>query len=283
MPTFGIEGGVSAVIGPREIAAIHGQIERDRTTAPEELEAVEELSESTKVYIYSVGAWHQQVSMGSLGVKWIPGLAEEKVLVPGDLSVSEPLTVKGVPSEPYPGDGEGRRIYHKPQKNDPNRKHTGYHLALEIIGAADKSNKSNDLRPWGVFVSKNSPPLASEVREAQQALAKNYAQMCGKATAAWKAGKFQIEFMNDERIFMVARILKKTKVDCPWLENTLASAENKECIAGCGRVLPLGSLQCQCGVRQVTDAVYNREIQKRQEAAGDGIQATPPRPGKKAN
>lgn len=267
MPTFGIEGGVSAVIGPREIAAIHGQIERDRTTAPEELDAVEELSESTKVYIYSVGAWHQQVSMGSLGVKWIPGLAEEKVLVPGDLSVSEPLTVKGVPSEPYPGDGEGRRIYHKPQKNDPNRKHTGYHLALEIIGAADKSNKSNDLRPWGVFVSKNSPPLASEVREAQQALAKNYAQMCGKATAAWKAGKFQIEFMNDERIFMVARILKKTKVDCPWLENTLASAENKECIAGCGRVLPLGSLQCQCGVRQVTDAVYEREIKRRQEEA----------------
>lgn len=292
MPTFGIEGGVSAVIGPREIANIQQQMERDRTTAPEELEAVEELSEQTKVYIYSVGSWPQQVSMGSLGTQWIPGLSEDKCLIPGDLNVSAPLIIKGVPSEPYPGDGEGRRIYHKPQKNDPNRKHTGYHLAMEIIGAADKSNKSNDLRPFGLFVSKQPeqnvdsptfPRWKADVLAAQKALATNYAQMCGKATAAWKAGKFQTEFMNDERIFMVARVLKKTKVDCPWLENTLASAENKECIAQCGRILPLGSLQCQCGVKQVTDAVYEREIRKRQEAAGDAGSAGPSRSAKKPN
>lgn len=286
MPAFGIEGGVSVVIGPKEVAASFAQIDRDRTTAPEELEAIEELSESTKVYIYSVGAWHQQVSMGSLGVKYIPGLAEERVLVPGDLSVSDPLVVKGVPSEPYPGESEGRRIYHKPQKNDHNRKHTGYHLALEIIGAADKSNKSNDLRPWGLFVSKQpqqfhgeSDPKAfalwrADVLQAQKSLATQYAQMCGKATAAWKAGKFQIEFMNDEKIFVVARILKKTKIDCPWLENTLASAENVECIAKCGRVLPVGSLGCGCGARQVTDLVYEREMKRRQEENSEAFEGS---------
>lgn len=292
MPVFGIEGGVSAVIGPREIGDIQRQMERDRTTAPEELEAVEELSEQTKVYIYSVGAWPQQVSMGSLGSQWINGLPEERVLIPGDLSVSIPLVIKGIPSEPYPGDGEGRRIYHKPTKADPNRRHTGYHLALEIIGAAEKSREGNDLRKWGCFVStqveqtqenstqKNLAQWQSDVRDAQRALAKNFAQMCGKATSAWKAGRFQVEFMNDERIFMVARILKKTKIDCPWLENTVASVENKECIAGCGRVLPVGSLQCQCGVRQVTDVVYEREIKRRQEDAGDAAVKRTPTKGK---
>lgn len=284
MPTFGIEGGVSAVIGPPQVAEIHAQLERQRTTGPEEIDAVVELSNATKVYIYSVGAWPQQVSMGSLGTKWIPALDESKCLIPGDLSVSQPLVVPGVPSETYPGDGEGRLIYHRPQRTDPNKGHTGYHLALEIIGAAAKSTQTNDLRPFGLFVSKqpeqspDSPTFQqwkADVQKAQKALANNYAQMCGKATAAWKAGKFQTEFMNDERIFMVARILKKTKVDCPWLENTVASAENKECIAGCGAILPLGSLQCRCGARQVTDAVYEREMQRRREDADAAFSESP--------
>lgn len=286
MPAFGvveIGGGITGLIGTREIGDAQRQIDRDRTTAPEELDAIQDLSEATKVYIYSVGAWPQHVSMGSLGSFWIPCLPEDKVLVHNDLSVSEPLVIPGVPSEPYPGDGEGRRIYHKPQKNDPNRRHTGYHLALEIIGAADKSSKTNDLRQYGLFVSRQKeqtpdsptfPQWAADVRAAQSKLAQKCAEMKGKATQAWKAGKFQTEFMNDERIFLIARVTKATKVECPWLENTTASVENKECIAGCGRVLPIGSLQCQCGVRQVTDLVYNAEIKRRQEAASNEPVAT---------
>lgn len=300
MPAFGvveIGGGTTALIGGADIGEIARQRDRDRTTAPEELEAVQELSEATKVYIYSVGAWPQQIPMGSLGTYWVQSLPEDRVLVHGDLSVSQPLIVPGVPSEPYPGDGEGRRLYHKPPKSDPNRRHTGYHLALEIIGAADKSSRTNDLRQFGLFVSTQPeqkpdsptfPQWKKDVEAAQQRLRAKLNSMCADATQAWKNGTFKQQLdqtsggdPESNRIFVAARVLKKTKVDCPWLENTVASADNKECIAQCGRILPAGSLQCQCGVRQVTDAVYDREIKRRQESAGD---PTPARGGsKKAN
>ncbi len=286
MPTFGTPSPAAGLdivhtTDPRALERYHRQLQIDRIAVPEELDAISELSEKTQVYIYCVGAWPQQLSLGSLGSRWIPALDENKVLLHGDLSVSEPLVVTGIPSEPYPADDGGRRIYHKPQHQDPLRKHTGYHLALEMIGAASKSKADNDLRPFGVFVSlqpeqkrpgKNADPAQlkafakweSDVNEARKALAKKYAEMCARATAAWKNGKFQVDFMNDDRIFMVARILNKTKVDCPWLENTVAAVENKSCIAECGFILPVNAIICgNCHQKQVTDEKYDAEIKRR--------------------
>jgi hypothetical protein len=163
MPVFGdvqsqqIPGGIGIVPvpsgDPRQIEEFHRKMQLDRVSVPDELEAITELSDQTKVWIYSVGAWAQSVSLGSLGTHTIPGIPEESVLLPGDLTVSKPLVIQGVPSETYPVDDGGRRIYHRPQKQDPLRKHTGLHLAHEIVGDGVKSKVDNDLRPWGCFVS----------------------------------------------------------------------------------------------------------------------------------
>ena len=288
-PAAGVD--IVHVTNGRAFEAYHAELQRQRMDTAEEPEAITELSEATKVYIYSVGAWPQEIPGASTGVKWVPALDEDKVLKHGDLSVSAPLIVLGVPSEPYPGDGEAKRIYHKPKKTDPLRRHTGLHLAKEYIGAGAQSKPDNDLTRFGVFVSlqpeqprpgPNATPeqikafklWEQDVNGARAKLAKTYNQMCGKATAAWKRGTFQSEFMDrqgglsDERIFVVTRILGKTKVECPFLENSTAATENRPCIAECGAILPIGSLICgSCKERQVSDEVYEREMKKRRGGA----------------
>jgi ribosomal protein L40E len=286
MPTFGavenqqIPGGFGIVqsypVGdPRNIENIRRQVELDRISVPDELEAITELSDATTVWIYSVGAWPQFVSLGSLGSHTIPGISEEHCLVDGDLTVSAPLPVKGIPSETYPVDDGGRRIYHRPQKNDPLRKHTGMHLALEIIGAGVKSKVDNDLRPWGCFVSEvpeqqpGSPLFAKwkkAVEDAKAALKLNYSKRLAKANEAFKNGNYQKLYEGDERLPIITRVMKVKKSDCPFMENMVAP-ESKQCI-NCREHLPPDALSCgKCGQRQVSDKKYEEEIAKRLAAA----------------
>ena len=286
MPTFGavenqqIPGGLGIVqsypIGdPRNIENIRRQVELDRISVPDELEAITELSDATTVWIYSVGAWPQFVSLGSLGSHTIPGIPEEHCLVDGDLTVSSPLPVKGIPSETYPVDDGGRRIYHRPQKNDPLRKHTGMHLALEIIGAGVKSKVDNDLRPWGCFVSdvpeqKPGSPMFAKwkktVEAAKAALRLNYTKRLGKANEAFKNGTYQKLYEGDERLPVITRVMKSTRVECPFMENLVAS-DTKQCIRCRDHIAP-DALECgKCGQRQVSDKKFDEEIARRMAAA----------------
>lgn len=285
MPVFGVQetqmipGGVGLIQGnPREIEQIHRQMQDDRMSVPDELEAITELSEQTKVYIYSVGAWPQVVSLASLGTHTIQCIPEEHVLKPGDLTVSKPLVITGIPSETYPVDDGGRRIYHRPQKHDPLRKHTGMHLALEIIGAGAKSKADSDLRPWGCFVSpipeqqpgaKLFPQWKKTVEDAKAALAANFAKRKAAANESFKKGMFQANYLNDDRIGIIARTTNATKAECPWMENMVTSVENKPCIA-CRALISADALVCNvgnCGQRQVSDKKYDEEIAKRMRAS----------------
>lgn len=299
MPVFGaveqqISGGIGIVPVPsgdgRQIQELHRKMQEDRMMVPDELEAITELSDATTVWIYSVGAWPQFVSLGSLGSHTILGIPEEHVLVSGDLTVSKPLPVKGIPSETYPVDDGGRRIYHRPQKHDPLRKHTGMHLALEIIGAGVKSKADNDLRPWGCFVSeipeqKDPGPNGTleekrlfarwkkSVEDAKSALAGNFAKRKASANEAFKVGKFQTLYMNDDRIGIIARVTHATKAECPWMENMVTSVENKPCIA-CRSLISSDALICHCGQKQVSDKKYDEEIAKRMRAANGETEKT---------
>ena len=301
MPAFGtvepaqIPGGIAMLEGdPRAIEKAHRQMLDDRQSVPDELEAITTLSEETKVYIYSVGAWAQTVSLGSLGSHTIQGISEEHVLVPGDLTVSKPLVVQGIPSETYPVDDGGRRIYHRPQKNDPLRRHTGMHLALEIIGAGTKSKADNDLRPWGCFVSpfpeqKPDSPLFPKwrklVEDAKSALAGKYAKIKAKANEAHKNGVYQKLYEGDDKLPIITRVTHATKAECPFMESMVTSVENKPCIA-CERLISATAIICACGQKQVSDKKYDEEIARRMKAAnGEDAPAAkrrgrPPAPAK---
>lgn len=285
MPAFGsvesqqIPGGVGIVPvpsgDPRQIEEFHRQMQKDRMKVKGEPAAVTKLSERTQVYIYSVGAWPQVVSLASLGTHTIPGIPEENVLKSGDLTVSKPLVIQGIPSEVYPVDDGGRRIYHQPQDHDPLADHTGAHLANEIIGAGSKSKVDNDLRPWGCFVSmipeqkpdsELFPQWRKSVEAAKSALASNFAKRKAAANEAHKNGKFQALYLNDDRIGIIARVTNATKAECPWMENMVTSVENKPCIA-CRVLISADALICSCGQKQVSDKRYEEEIARRMEAA----------------
>lgn len=108
------------------------------------------------------------------------------------------------------------------------------------------------------------------VNLAKKALRTKFSADCARATQAWKRGGFGNEFVGngsteEGKIFIEARILKKTKVECPWLENTEASNDNKMCIAECGTILPINALKCSaCGTLQVTQEKFDAELKRRQ-------------------
>lgn len=284
MPVFGsvenqqIPGGVGIVPvpsgDPRQIEEFHRKMQQDKMRVKGEPTAVTKLSERTQVYIYSVGAWPQVVSLASLGTHTIPGVPEEHVLVAGDLTVSKPLVIQGIPSEVYPVDDGGRRIYHQPQEHDPLADHTGMHLAMEIIGAGIKSKVDNDLRQWGCFVSlipeqQQGSPLFPEwkklVETAKDALAAKYAKLKAKANEAFKNGVYQKQYEGDERLAIITRVTHATKVECPFMENMVTSLENKPCIA-CDKQISITALICSCGQKQVSDKKYDEEIARRMRA-----------------
>lgn len=288
MPAFGavetqnIPGGVGIVPVNRESQAqfeqFHRQMQLDRVKVKSEPTAVTKLSAQTQVYIYSVGAWAQPVSLASLGTHTIPGIPEDNCLVPGDLTVSKVLVVPGIPSEIYPVDDGGRHIYHQPKDIDPLADHTGLHLAMEIIGAGSKSKVDSDLRPWGCFVStipeqQPGSPLFTEwkesVEKAKAALSSNYGKIKAKANEAFKNGVFQKNYEGDERLATITRVTKATKAECPFMENIVTAAENKTCIA-CGQYILQNALVCHhagCGERQVSDKRYAEEMDRRKAAA----------------
>ncbi len=288
MPAFGsvesqqIPGGVGIVPVNRESQAqfeqFHRQMQLDRMKVKSEPTAVTNLSKKTEVYIYSVGAWAQPVSLASLGTHTIPGIPEDNCLVAGDLTVSKVLVVPGIPSETYPVDDGGRHIYHQPKDNDPLADHTGLHLAHEIIGAGSKSKVDSDLRPWGCFVSTIPeqqpgsplfPQWKKSVEDAKSALAANYQRIKAKANEAFKNGMYQKLYDGDEKLAIIVRVTKATKAECPFMENIVTAAENKVCIA-CGQYILSSALVCHhagCGERQVSDKRYEEEMARRKVVA----------------
>lgn len=288
MPAFGaiesqqIPGGVGIVPVNREsqvqFEQFHRQMQLDRVKVKSEPAAVTKLSQQTQVYVYSVGAWAQPVSLASLGTHTIPGIPEENCLVAGDLTVSRALVVPGIPSEIYPVDDGGRHIYHQPKDIDPLADHTGLHLANEIIGAGTKSKADSDLRRWGCFVSTIPeqkpgsalfPQWKKSVEGAKEALAGNYAKIKAKANEAFKNGVYQKLYEGDDRLATITRVTKATKAECPFMENIVTAAENKACIA-CGQYILTNALVCHhagCGERQVSNKRYAEEMDRRKAAA----------------
>ncbi len=78
-------------------------------------------------------------------------------------------------------------------------------------------------------------------------------------------GRNEFALVKDDKYYLAAKVLKKTEIDCPWLKDTEAGSDKRNCIAECGAILPAGSLKCgACGVLQVSEQKYKDEIARRQ-------------------
>ena len=87
----------------------------------------------------------------------------DKCLIPGDLTVSAPAVLEGIPSETYPSEGAPKWIDTAPPSgigyDDEKGFHAyeeeaGYYEASVTIGAGPLSQPEQDLRPQGLFVAK---------------------------------------------------------------------------------------------------------------------------------
>lgn len=293
MPNFGAPAAESGNVGlgivpysnaneRDQIGEFHRNRERERMNIPDMPEPVIELSQEQRVYIYNVGPRRFQQDLASYGSRVIHPLAEEMVFgdKDGKPNVSTPLVIDGIPFEFYPSEGEAKVIYHRPPKNmGRNSKRPGYDFAMEVIGCGRMVNPSCDLRPFGVFISefpepdkpaKGSPQAESDryaawisaVKTAQAALRKKCADICQEANVEYSRGNFK-DVRHDE-LYQMARLIRGTEAQYPWLKDTADKAENTACI-GCGFTLKAQALKCgSCGTLQVSEEAFAAEIKKRQ-------------------
>jgi hypothetical protein len=288
MPAFGQrEGNVGLGVVPavtsnelQQVKEFHRKVQTMQI--PEEPEPIVQLSEEQKVFIYNVSPWRFQQELASYGTRTIPALDEAKCLS-GELYVAGPLVIDGIPREYYPSEGEAKVIYHRPLKNRGRQsKRPGLDFAYEVIGKGMMVNPSCDLTNFGVFVSeqpeqtrptdnKNTEAQAAyarwtkDVRDAQGKLRAKCAEMCEAANMAYARGTFNDIRGKDgnEQLYIAARLIKKTEMDCPWLKGTAEAADKKHCIS-CQSVLPGAALKCGvCGELQLTQEEYDKEVARR--------------------
>lgn len=121
------------------------------------------ISRQTALYIYSVGCFPESIPRASKGTLVVFAIPADKCLISGDLTVSAPAILEGIPSETYPSEGTPKWIDTAPPPgigyDDEDGFHlfeeeAGYYEALVTIGAGPLSQPEHDLRPKGLFISK---------------------------------------------------------------------------------------------------------------------------------
>lgn len=157
MPALGLESGlVNSPIRGAIAGGSRRALRRNPVTA--------RISREQCLYIYSVGCFTVPIYRASKGVLTVFGIPQDKALIAGDLTVSKPCVLEGIPSETYPSEGKPKWVDCEPPegigyKDEDGVEHfycdePGYYEALVTIGAGPLSAKEHDQRPRGLFVSK---------------------------------------------------------------------------------------------------------------------------------
>lgn len=155
---------------------VRGGIVADKNRGARRNATTARISRQTALYIYSVGCFPVSIPRASKGTLVVFSIPAAKCLIPGDLTVSAPAVLEGIPSETYPSEGTPKWIDTAPPTgigyDDEDGFHAfeeeaGYYEALVTIGAGPLSQPEQDLRSQGLFVSKfpeqNRPIPPSEL------------------------------------------------------------------------------------------------------------------------
>lgn len=220
---------ISATEAARQAGAFQRRMNGGRTI-PVVLPLLQKISEEKKVYIYNVGPFQYTRHMGSTGTFTIPACAD-------GASVSEPIVIDGIVTEPIPVDEKSMTLLQD----------EGRYVADQIIGDGKFLRPEDSLVHRGVFVSDTRPPKKADI---EAAVAKLRLFLQGKVSEmndAYAMGpNKRIEVQTNEH-FIAARYLGYTEQQCPWLHNTAAPANRKDC-EGCGESYVVGIMKCKsCG------------------------------------
>lgn len=194
---------------------------------PPVLEIIEQLSKEKQVYIFNVGPWNHMQYVGA-GAFNIPACPEGK-------AYSEPVILPGIFGHLYPNDEKTMRRIDE----------DGWKVAQDILGIGPGLSPRNSLTRYGVSACKQWPPSKSEVAQAWEALRQGeFADIIKEANSAAAQGEKAMEQTINERHFQVARILKKTKAECPWTERATANTSNNVDCKFCGDPIKPNLAKC---------------------------------------
>lgn len=142
---------------------VRGAIVADKNRALRRNPTTVKTSRQTALYLYSVGCFTEAIPRASKGTLIVFAIPASQCLIPGDLTVSAPAILEGIPSETYTTEGGMKWVDTIPPPgigyDDEDGFHlfeeeAGYYEALVTIGAGPLSQPAQDLRPKGIFVSK---------------------------------------------------------------------------------------------------------------------------------
>lgn len=289
-----------APVVPTELPSIAGTASREALQKFAENErnrfskgrqkAVVNQSRAMSCYIYSVGPFPFARSCASKGTKYFPALLKEKVLLPNDFSVAFCFANEGMPAEVYPDLVRNKWIEHAPQEEIGSEvnggilmfaDNPGYDEALRFIGAHPQSNKQDDLRDRGIFVSlipeqakpegpeypgDSASPKLLVAYERDKAhfdeLWKMYEEWIGNVTQAradlrkWIVNKLedarekynrgQFIEVREDLLYDLGKLVKQSgiDIDCPWLKDTSEASGTIPC-QFCGSSIPLKARKCK--------------------------------------
>lgn len=242
-----VDSGLGVFISPKSSQADVLGRQRDLNTrfVPPELEAIQEISEARKVYIFNVGPWQHIQYMGSLGRKIVPACPEGQ-------KYSEPLVIPGIVEELYPDTEKSMKRIH----------HDGLKFAEAIVGIGPHMLPGNSLTRVGVAICKQWPPKKEEIAAAWNALAEGeLADLIREANSAAATGPKAMEETISPRHYMAARLLNKGVADCPWIGRATETRARVEC-KFCGEPMKTGIPRCPNCKEIVDQELYDKLSKK---------------------
>lgn len=246
MPTVSTTGLRAAPEVENAIAQHEAAMNRSRAIPSLVDLGMEELATKPVIWIYNVGPWNHNRWLGSAGRYHIAACPDDKDFI-------EAVALPERCPEIYPYDETSFRMVTPVE--------TGRFRGEQILGIGAHAGGSS-LIPFGVFLSDRNPPSKAEVDAAKKTLAAQYQKLVKEANDAYALGPERAkEIISPEFHFVAARKLKKTAIECRWLENTDAPEERKACF-NCGTPYVVGISQCP-SCRAILDKVKFDEYVKR--------------------
>lgn len=252
-------------------AAVRG----DKMSAPVTIPSIARLILENTVYIFNVGPWTRKVYMGSLGIKFIPGVA---VGSPTDweqdnngtwvasefIQDGDDLKDSYAAMEPQPG------IVREPLKVDESKRmrwsdeEEGTYVADQILGIGIGHSPQHSHTRIGCFRAAGPLPTDKELYDARALLRATMMEYIKEARMFHAQGPKYADFITPETHHVAARWLNLEDED--WLVKR--NPEQRTKCKGCGALVDSGIATCPNG--HIIDAVLYREFMAEQEALRAG-------------
>ena len=243
----------------------------EKLTAPVTIPSIERLILENTVYIFNVGPWAKTVFMGSLGRKFIPGVAvgspkaweqdEKGRWVPSEF-IEDGADLKEcyAAMEPQPG------IVREPLKVDESKRmrwsdeEEGTYVADQILGVGIGHSPQNSLKRIGCFRAAGPVPTEKQLQAARDLLRITMLEYVKEARMYHAQGPKYADFIQPETHHISARWLNLEDED--WLIKR--NPEQRMKCKGCGALVDPGIATCPNG--HIMDADLYREFMAEQEA-----------------